>query len=144
MHIEKIENDLGDALDLVWKLFLKYDAPSYAKEGVEAFHKFITDLNKMKTLTFYGMYDNDKIIGVIATRNNGNHITLFFVDGNYHKKGIGTKLFKVVIENATSRVITVNSSVYAVEVYHKLGFIDTDTEKIENGIRFTPMKKILE
>lgn len=144
MHIEKIENDLGDALDLVWKVFLKYEAPFYTKEGVETFHKFITDLNKMKTLTFYGMYDNDKIIGVIATRNNGNHITLFFVDGNYHKKGIGTKLFKVVIENATSRVITVNSSVYAVEVYHKLGFIDTDTEKIENGIRFTPMKKILE
>ena len=144
MHIEKIENDLGDALDLVWKVFLKYEAPFCTKEGIETFHKFISDIDKMKTLTFYGMYDNEKIIGVIATRNNGNHITLFFVDGNYHKKGIGTKLFEKVIENSTSRVITVNSSVYAVEVYHKLGFVDIDTEKIENGIRFTPMKIILE
>ena len=97
----------------------------------------------MSTLTFYGMYDNEKIIGVIATRNNGNHITLFFVDGKYHKKGIGKKLFEKVLKNATSKVITVNSSVYAVEVYHKLGFIDADTEKVDNGIRFTPMKLIL-
>ena len=60
MHIEKIENDLGDALDLVWKVFLKYEASFYTKEGIETFHKFISDIDKMKTLTFYGMYDNEK------------------------------------------------------------------------------------
>ena len=86
------------------------------------------------------MYDKNKLIGVIATRNNGNHIALFFVDGEYHKKGIGKCLFQKVLENATSNEITVNSSVYAVEVYHKLGFVDTDKEQIEDGIIYTPMK----
>ena len=94
----------------------------------------------MNLLTFYGMYNKNKLIGVIATRNNGNHIALFFVDGEYHKKGIGKCLFQKVLENATSNEITVNSSVYAVEVYHKLGFVDTDKEQIEDGIIYTPMK----
>ena len=36
--------------------------------------------------------------------------------------------------------ITVNSSPYAVPVYHKLGFVDTDVEQISDGMRYTPMK----
>ncbi|WP_460645598.1 GNAT family N-acetyltransferase [Lacrimispora brassicae] len=36
--------------------------------------------------------------------------------------------------------MTVNSSPYAVEIYHKLGFVDTDTEQLVNGIRFIPME----
>ncbi|CCL11870.1 N-acetyltransferase GCN5 [Clostridioides difficile] len=39
--------------------------------------------------------------------------------------------------------ITVNSSPYAVEVYHKLGFKDTAVEQIVDGIRFTPMKLLI-
>ena len=33
----------------------------------------------------------------------------------------------------------VNSSPYAVDVYHKLGFTDTDKEQMTNGIIYTPM-----
>ena len=36
--------------------------------------------------------------------------------------------------------ITVNSSPYAVPVYHKLGFVDTDVGQISDGMRYTPMK----
>ena len=85
MQIKEIKNDLSEALDLVWRVFLEYEAPFYTDEGIDTFHKFIMDKEKMSTLTFYGMYDNEKIIGVIATRNKGNHITLFFVEGKYHK-----------------------------------------------------------
>jgi len=31
----------------------------------------------------YGACEGDTIQGVIATRNQGNHIVLFFVDGTY-------------------------------------------------------------
>ena len=143
MNIKVIKEDLTEALSLVWRVFLKYEAPFYSKEGIDTFHNFINDKVKMNSLIFYGMYEEDKIVGVIATRNNGNHIALFFVDGNYHKKGIGKKLFQKVVENATSNIITVNSSVYAIDVYHKLGFVDTDIEQIDEGIRFTPMKFIV-
>ena len=36
--------------------------------------------------------------------------------------------------------ITVNSSPYAVPVYRKLGFVETDTEQLADGMRYTPMK----
>jgi len=39
--------------------------------------------------------------------------------------------------------ITVNSSPYALEVYHRLGFIDKDREQTVDGIRFTPMACLL-
>ncbi len=143
MQIKKVEGDLTEALNLVWKVFLKYEAPFYTEQGINTFHNFISDKEKMNSLVFYGMYEENKIVGVIATRNNGNHIALFFVDGDYHKKGIGKKLFQKVLENSTSNIITVNSSVYAVDVYHKLGFVDTDIEQIDEGIRFTPMKFIV-
>ncbi|MFR3657622.1 MAG: GNAT family N-acetyltransferase [Eisenbergiella sp.] len=30
----------------------------------------------------------------------------------------------------------------AVPVYHKLGFVDTNTEQLTDGIRYTPMKYV--
>ena len=41
---------------------------------------------------------------------------------------------------AASDVLTVNSSPYAAKIYRKLGFVDTDTEQVTNGIRYVPMK----
>lgn len=39
---------------------------------------------------------------------------------------------------------TVHSSPYAVEVCHRLGFLDTDVDRTVNGIRFTPMRRDLQ
>ena len=43
-------------------------------------------------------------------------------------------------ENSSNDEFTVNSSPFAVPVYHKLGFVDTNTEQLTDGIRYTPMK----
>lgn len=48
-------------------------------------------------------------------------------------------LFALVCKDNTSGSITVNSSPFAVPVYHHLGFTDTDSEKVTNGLRYTPM-----
>ena len=90
-------------------------------------------------LAVYGAFDKGKIVGVAATRNEGNHIALFFVDSQYHRRGIGRKMFETVLHGSISDHITVNSSPYAVNVYHHLGFFDTDAERLENGIRYIPM-----
>lgn len=58
----------------------------------------------------------------------------------HQRQGIGRKLWNFLRENSSSKTITVNSSPYAVPVYHKLGFIDTDTEQLSDGIRYIPMK----
>lgn len=90
-------------------------------------------------LRIFGAFKNDILVGVIATRSEGTHIALFFVDGKYHRQGIGKKLFQTVLSNNSSGKMTVNSSPYAVPIYHKLGFCDTDKEQVVNGLRFTPL-----
>ncbi|PWA09269.1 GNAT family N-acetyltransferase [Pueribacillus theae] len=129
-----------NAMKLVWSVFLEFEAPDYTAEGINTFRDFINNEDAIKGLEIYGAYEKGNLIGVIATRNEGNHIALFFVHGKYHKQGVGRKLFEAVLKNSTLEIITVNSSPYAVEIYHKLGFVDTDIEQIKEGMRFTPMK----
>ncbi len=128
-----------EALSLVWRVFQEYEASDYTQQGIDEFYKSIHDESFLSKLSMFGAYINEELVGVIATRNNGAHIALFFVDGDYHKQGIGRKLFKKVLEQSTASRMTVNSSPFAVPVYRKLGFIDTDKEQTVNGLRFTPM-----
>ena len=77
---------IQDALNLSWDVFCKYEAPEYTEEGIKAFHKSLNDPNYINMLKVYAAYYDDKIVGTLATRSNGNHIALFFVNGKYHKK----------------------------------------------------------
>ena len=141
MEIGKIlKKEMNEALNLVWEVFLKYEAPDYNEEGINEFKKTIENKDWIKERDFYGAYDeNNRILGVIATKDK-THIALFFVDGQYHKKGIGRKLYEKVKSLNEKGFFTVNSSPYAVEVYQHLGFQKTDKEQTVDGLRFTPMK----
>lgn len=133
-------HERAKALELVWQTFIQYEAPDYSKEGVETFrNSVIKNDDYLNNIVLYGAYEGDSILGVIATRNQGNHIALFFVDGKHHRQGIGKRLFHAILENSISNKITVNSSPYAVEIYHHLGFVDTSPEQITHGMRYTPM-----
>lgn len=137
MEIRKIkEEELLFALDLVWEVFLKYEAPSYPNEGIEEFKSFLNSSEEISKLNIYAFFKDKEIIGVIAMRES--HISLFFVGDKYHRVWIGRKLFDHV-RSIVSEDIMVNSSPYAVDVYHKLGFTDTDKEQMTNGIIYTPM-----
>ncbi|PHV70705.1 GNAT family N-acetyltransferase [Sporanaerobium hydrogeniformans] len=140
MEIKKLaKDDILMALDLVLNVFMEYEVPDYSQQGIETFQKCIKDDQWLKSLEIFGAYMNNSLVGVIATRNNGNHIALFFVKGNYHRQGIGRRLFDRVIENCTNNTITVNSSPYAIKIYRHLGFVETQTEQLTDGIRYTPM-----
>ena len=140
IKIKKLLNSQREeALNLVLDVFLEFGAPDYSEEGVETFKYYIDNKELSENLEMHGAYYNNKLVGVVGTRNDGNHITLLFVDGKYHRQGVGRKLFEQVIKNSTSANITVFSSPYAIEVYHHLGFIETDYEHIDDGIRYTPM-----
>ena len=136
-------NEIENALALVWEVFQEYEAPDYSEQGTKEFYSSIHESQWLSTLQVYGAFDEDKLVGVLATRKNGEHIALFFVKGAYHKRGIGRTLFENLLKNSSADVITVNSSPYAVPVYRKLGFEDTDKEQTTNGIRYIPMKRNL-
>ena len=94
----------------------------------------------------WGYYYENEIAGVISTRDV-SHISLLFVDKKYHKKGIAKALFSELLtelkKNPDVKKITVNSSPYAVEVYKKLGFKQTDEKQEKDGIIFIPMEFII-
>ena len=141
MEITKIERaQTHEVIDLIWTTFLQFEAPDYSEEGVQSFKDFIEDKEIISTLEFWGAYDNRELKGVIATNKNRRHICCFFVKAQYHRQGIGRKLWEYLLVNGRSEIITVNSSPYAVPIYHKLGFVDTDVEQLSDGMRYTPMK----
>ena len=141
MKIKKINAaQITNAIDLIWSTFLQFEAPDYSEEGIQSFKDFIDNKEIIETLEFWGAYDNEELKGVIATNENRKHICCFFVKAECHRQGIGRKLWEYLRENSQSKIITVNSSPYAVPVYHKLGFVDLDTEQVSDGMRYTPMK----
>ncbi len=143
MNIRKInKEEINEALDLVWRVFLEFEAPDYTEAGIKEFKRSIDDKEWVNKRDFYGAFDEDnKLLGVIATKDI-THIALFFVEGEYHKQGIGRKLYEEVKLLNKEGYFTVNSSPYAHDIYEHLGFIDTDTEQCINGLKFYPMKVV--
>ncbi len=134
------EDERQAALDLAWAVFSEYESPDYAPEGTEEFRKCLHDEAYLSGLHYYGAFDGEKLIGEIAIRPDRKHICFFFVDGRYHRRGIGTRMFRSVLEEYPNETITLNSSPYGLPFYKAVGFVPTDEEKTVNGIRFTPMK----
>jgi ribosomal protein S18 acetylase RimI-like enzyme len=145
--ISEVAIEESGALRLIWSVFLEFEAPEYSDEGIREFKDFIAPeaikQRLLKKLFCWGCFDNEKIVGVIATRPPC-HIALLFVDKEHHRQGIARKLFNTAIDfykrKDECHEMTVNSSPYAVEAYRRLGFIDTGTAQVINGIRFVPMK----
>ena len=136
-------DQLNEALDLVRRIFLEYEAPEYSDEGIQEFMRFI-DLESIRQMIsaskiiLWVCETCGKIVGVLGARSG--HINLLFVDGKYHRRGIARQLFNVMLLYYKPSVVTVNSSPYAVPAYRKLCFVDTDVEQTLNGIRFIPMR----
>lgn len=132
--------ELDKSLSLVWQVFCEYEAANYAEDSKQAFYDAIHSKDYLDMLTAYGAFDGTELVGLIASRNEGSHVALFFVDGEYHRQGIGRKLWETMLENSPADIITVNSSIYACEVYKKLGFNQTGEETKDGGIIYVPME----
>lgn len=144
-------DEWDDAMALAWKTFLKFEADDYSTEGIRHFEDFITDttLHRMFIMGAYQMFvalEQDKIVGMITLRNN-SHISLLFVDENYHRQGIGRALIEYLREYLLSEAgiskVTVNAAPYGVAFYHRLGFTDIRPEEEKDGIKYTPMEFVL-
>lgn len=140
-------NEWEEAMQLAWNTFLRFETADYSAEGVKSFREFVKgkalkELFLKGDYPVWGAYDHGIMVGVSSMRNK-SHISLLFVDGDYHHKGIATELvntmFIHVYNEEGLREVTVNSAPYAKGFYHKQGFVDLDGEKTVDGIRYTPM-----
>mgnify|MGYP001060380286 FL=1 len=134
-------NEYDKALDLSLDVFIECGRKDF-DEGLETFKNFIYNKQLVNELTFYGAFDGESLIGVIATKNEGKHISLFFIKPSYHRRGIGKQLFKTAILNQPVSEMTVNSSSYAIPIYRKLGFEPVCEEQVTHGMKYTPMKRM--
>ena len=145
IRIRCIEKEKWDeALKLVKEVFMEFEAPVYCEEGIADFMHAIGDESYLSMHRFYGAYQDNKLVGVIATRNNHHHIGFLFVDKRYQRKGSGRQLIQHILDMKDEKPITVNASPFGHEFYKKLGFVDTSEEQITNGVRYYPMKRIAE
>jgi GNAT superfamily N-acetyltransferase len=135
------------AMELAWRTFLKFEAKDYTREGVRNFEDFITDPNLERMFVvgkyrlFCAFYE-EKMVGIISLREK-SHISLLFVDARYHCNGIGRQLVaraKYYLQTELGESgMTVNAAPYAVEFYHKMGFVDLKPQETRDGITFTSM-----
>ena len=150
--IKEIDYDsIEEAFALVKRIFLEVDAPDYSEEGIAEVMNDMIESNEFKSLfktgkqKMLGAVADGKIIGVTAIGIN-NHISLFFVDSSYHRKGIGKALFKELVSRLNVqnvKEITLNSTPFAVQFYKKIGFDIAGSCVKKHGVLYTPMKYIL-
>ena len=88
--------------------------------------------------------DGEEIVGVIEVRDF-SHIPLLFVATHAQRKGIAKLMVGEAVQRARCRrptppEITVHASPNAVDAYGKMGFLCEGGEKLEQGIRYVPMR----
>lgn len=101
--------------------------------SAEAFLKRLQEDNVILVAT-----DETQIMGVVELRA-GSHVSMFFVDPEYQKQGIGKQLLHTVLERAQTDDVTVNASLYSVPVYRKSGFECRGDVAEHAGLTYQPM-----
>lgn len=136
---------------LIRKVYDEFVAPDYSDEGNNFFYNWILPENiaerqENKRQLWTARYGG-KIVGIIEMRDN-TYVSLLFVDKKYHGNGIAKMLLKELIKeslkrDAYNKKIFVHASPYSIDIYMKLGFKSTGDLKIENGILYLPMEKMI-
>lgn len=152
MYVKRLQvEELQQALDLAWEVFEIDVAPTYPEEGVAEFREFISfermrPLVQSREVSFFGAMEGDQLCGISAIQTDG-HIILLFVGKVWQRRGAARMLFYAmqqycVIERAVVQM-TVSATPNAVEAYKHLGFIQTNNEQMQDGIRYVPMAYVI-
>ena len=152
--IDELKTDeINFVSNMVNNIFDEFVGKDYSEEGNNTFKDYTTPSNILnrfneKSGKFLTAKHSNEIIGILEIKNN-DHISLFFIKKEFHGKGIGKKLFEHCLsiiknENSEIKIITVNSSIYAEEIYSKLGFIKTNEVQERDGIKYIPMEYKIE
>ena len=89
------------------------------------------------------VYELDgEVIGYIAMKGS-SHLFHLFVAEKHQGKGLSRELWQFAISVCVSNVYTLRSSLYAVPIYKKFGFVESETAKDKDGIGFQPMELLI-
>lgn len=70
--------------------FLDFEATDYSPEATETFLRLLDDEDYINEIRAYSVFDGGALVGMLATRWGGNHITIFRgrqISQARHRKG---------------------------------------------------------
>ena len=147
------EYEVTAVYDLVVRVFHEHVSPVYTERGVDKFLGMISPAallgaNKGESSFIIVTRQNNRPIGMLVVREE-SHIALIFVDSQHQGKGVGKGLINEAIRMCQDRnpklaAITVNSSPNSISFYKGIGFNPLGDEVDEDGLRYTPMEKIVD
>ena len=111
-------------------------SPFFAKKiTVEAFEGY---LKNEEAYEHYVCQVGKMVVGYCSLLN-ATHFLYLFVDEEYHKRDIAKNLVECAIKGKEHKTYSVNSSMYAVAFYEKLGFVSSALVQNHNGMTYQPM-----
>ena len=113
--LDKTEYALAASLAL--EVYIQCGAEDFDEEGLNSFKSFISSEQLMNELVIYGAFEDKNLVGIMGTKHEGKHLSLFFIRKKYQCKGIGKQLFCFAINDCPVDEMTVNSSTYAIRFY---------------------------
>lgn len=142
MTIRKLNKSEYTAVaELALSVFTQCGKADFNADGLETFRRFIYNEQLMHELTISGAFEQGLLVGIMGTKDGGKHISVFFIAPEFHRQGIGKRLFEFVYRDREPDVITVNSSSFAVKFYESLGFVKIANEQETDGLKYTPMRR---
>ena len=146
------DTDVRDVALLMTRVYKEFNSDEATPEKIQEFYDYIDPrknsdkelLKKIKRPIFFVALDDKKIIGIIS--GTLDRTTSLFVEGKYHKQGIGKRLFEFFQNEAMkkgSKSIKVRASLLATSFYQKMGFKKTTGRRTFRGMAIHPMGKTL-
>lgn len=101
----------------------------------------IADHLRNERMAWFLATQREELAGVLAVADS-SHVKYFFVHPAFHQRGIGRQLWQCAeSQGAMGATLTVRSSLFAVPVYERLGFVATELGKQFNGMQYQTMAK---
>lgn len=137
------ENDVSQIRNLVMSLSHYYlsdpseNLPAWFEDTLSttAFNERITN-TEYQNLVFE---ENETIVGYISIKN-GSHVYHLFVSSAFQGKGIARLLWEHARKLTGSGSYSLRSSIYAVPVYQRFGFVESGPVGYKDGIVFQAME----
>ncbi len=111
-----------------------------ASVSVHAEREYLASARYRYLLAFGG----SELAGFIAIRD-GSHLFHLFVGRAHQRQGLGRRLWQQALRELcppnSEGVFTVNSSLSAIPVYRRFGFVPAGSTQSVHGISFLPMRR---
>ena len=140
------EKDWDAAIAVAWVTFRQIASQVSDEAAANAFREGLTstqlyiDFLQGRYPVFCAYHDH-KVVGVLAMRGN-SHISLLFVKQEFQRLGIATGLLErcmAYCRKKGSTELTVNAISTGIPFYIRNGFKALAEERVEQGLRYTPM-----